>query len=228
MNKELIKQYKAEFDHWLDGGTLLARRWIIDDNDGDTSYTIWYSIGWEGWEEDKIFNTSIEYDKTQFIINDEYVEFRKALAEGKTVQYNSFMQYYNRWDDIKSIKPSKKDSVKNYRIKSEPRFKVGDWVRDLKSNSIAKVISNIGDTELFIESKCGKTHIDSSCNTTIRDLELWKPKPGEWCWFWKSHPANEVPVLHQFNHMDYQYHTKQDGCFNKCEPFIGTLPQELQ
>jgi hypothetical protein len=54
---------------------------------------------------------------------------------------------------------------------------------------------------------------------------IWQPKEGDWCWFYKGYPSNEVPVLNQFSHKDYQYHTKQKGCYNHCEPFIGILPE---
>ena len=80
MNKELIKKYKAEFDHWLNGGELLYS--YIDDK------LLWKSMD----EIDK--NTYPVYIRNPFqlsehhiiIINDEYVEFRKALAEGKIVE----------------------------------------------------------------------------------------------------------------------------------------------
>ena len=67
MNKELIKKYKAEFDHWLNGGELLSKH-----PDG----TNWYLVTVVLWN----------CPKMQYIINDEYVEFRQALAEGKTVE----------------------------------------------------------------------------------------------------------------------------------------------
>ena len=60
MNKELIKKYKKEFDHWLlDGGELIYH----------------YAVGWEpitGWGLPT---------ETIIVINDEYVEFRKKICE---------------------------------------------------------------------------------------------------------------------------------------------------
>ena len=67
MNKELIKKYKAEFDHWLNGGELLSKH---------PDETKWYLVTVVLWN----------CPKMQYIINDEYVEFRQALAEGKTVE----------------------------------------------------------------------------------------------------------------------------------------------
>lgn len=96
MNKELIKKYKMAFEHWLNGGELLYS--YIDDK------LLWKNID----EIDK--NVYPIYRRNPFqiseyhiiIINDEYVEFRKALAEGKTVEvavdYNDVDGYI--WKNI--------------------------------------------------------------------------------------------------------------------------------
>ena len=116
MNKELIKKYKAEFDHWLNGGELLYA--YIDD-----------TFSWKNMNAiDK--NIHPVYARNPFqiseyhiiIINDEYVEFRKALAEGKTIQmYCKYDDVPPFWDDMTEVIKSigfvmTKD---NYRIKPE-------------------------------------------------------------------------------------------------------------
>lgn len=222
MNKELIKQYKAEFDYWLNGGKLLARRWVSDPNDGDCSYTIWYEIGQEGWDIDKVFNYSLEYDKVQIIIDDEYVEFRKALAEGKTVQYNPITQYNNRWDDIPSIDPNAHDTIKNYRIKLDgPKFKVGDWVRNIKTNKCFKLDDGNDNPSNLV--------VYNGYATSALDVELWQPQEGEWCWFLNN---NKEAVLKQFLQMclivPTNYVSKQGTISGSVEPFIGTLPFNLK
>lgn len=100
MNKELIKKYKKEFDHWLNEGYLLAR--VITSDEDDFLYTIWYEVdnkvlALEEWTSDYLFNlTNIQtnYYKPQFIINDEYVELRKALIEGKEVETKIYYSEY--------------------------------------------------------------------------------------------------------------------------------------
>lgn len=87
MNINTLKKYWKELEHYKNGGSLYARIWFSDPNDGDTCYTIWYKVGEEGWTIDKVFNHDLEFDKIQIIINDEHVEFRKALAEGKIVEF---------------------------------------------------------------------------------------------------------------------------------------------
>jgi hypothetical protein len=76
MNKKLIKKYKAEFDHWLNGGEVFYKNYHED---------YWYTNNYGGiWVVDEV---------EAVVINDEYSEFRKALAEGKTVMYKDSNGY---------------------------------------------------------------------------------------------------------------------------------------
>ena len=116
MNKELINKYKSEFDHWLNGGKLLCYTEV----DGP-----YYEVTDEKW--DFIYDIG-------FIINDEFVEFRKALAKGKTIQLNEaekFADSNRGWVDLscKSLGESiNLFPVNYYRIKpDEPKFKVGGF-----------------------------------------------------------------------------------------------------
>lgn len=67
MNKELILKYKTEFDHWLNGGKLRHK-------------------AYGKWEQTNNIWSCRTADIAAVVIDDEYVEFRKALAEGKTIQ----------------------------------------------------------------------------------------------------------------------------------------------
>ena len=131
MNKELIKKYKKEFDHWLNEGSLLAR--VITSDEDDFLYTIWYEVdnkvlALEKWTSNYLFNlTDIQtnYYKPQFIINDEYVELRKALIEGKTIQHNASYLYSAKeyWIDLQEC--SFPSPFETYRVKhDEPKFKI--------------------------------------------------------------------------------------------------------
>lgn len=206
MNKELIKKYKVEFNHWLNDGKIEV---------------LFIKSGW--YLQQPAYNTfewEVPSQIKAIIIADEYVEFRKALAEGKIIQYNPLISYHNRWDDVSE--PTFHYPVKNYRIKPEkPKFKVGDWVTRIEDNVTKQIISiseNYYDVGEFIFDKDQFTY------------KLWKPQPGEWCWFWdddtdickepfiaefESIACDRYIVLSKIVHMySYQY----------CEPFIGTLP----
>ena len=217
MNKELINKYKPEFDHWLNEGKLLYKH-----------------TNSNAWRNDEPWDYSPDY-VTAIIINDEYVEFRKALVEGKTVQAN--INYWSfpetekfNWQDIASPDSFNKFNLLNLRIKSdEPKFKVGDFV-----------------TPLNREINCSIWSIDNilSCNTLVsgstmldpRTIQLWTPVKGEWCWFFND---DRIPTISQFVEMDnditrkyfavYPNRPKALGSwYKKCEPFLNSLPSYLK
>ena len=233
MNKELIKKYKDEFDHWLNGGELLGRRMVADPNDGEESYTIWYKVdSVDSWMMSNLL--SKQQNNLQLIINDEYVEFRKALAEGKIIQQFNTTYTPHTWTNVIYDKDIKFSNNIAYRVKpEEPKFKIGDWVRLLKTNKIYKVSRVISNTELFLELTVSDNYKSSahiaSCNmNTINDIELWQPKENEWCWFWNFRDTE--PKFKQFNKMlgkKYGTKTQAGESFEFCEPFVHKLPTLL-
>ena len=222
MNKELIKKYKAEFDHWLNDGKLLHK-----DEFGN----------WENTRD--IWDLRSERIKA-VVINDEFVEFSKALAEGKIVQYNfgnygiNRKDFPNTWKDLDLSVGILADRAcpENYRIKpEEPKFKVGDWVvnKTSKQRIIKKVTSVYSDTVTVGDSTVGINVM------LIKDCELWQPKPGEWCWFYQN--KREIPTLGNLKYFSDKdsfcaYSTPKASMsvkyFKHCEPFLGQLPTNLQ
>ena len=219
MNKELINRYKHEFDHWLNGGKLLCYTEV----DGP-----YYEVTDEKWD----FVCDIG-----FIINDEYVELRKALAEGKTIQiYDVIEQHLSDrtfdkfgWRDFKSFTSSSSFSKTPdlYRIKPyEPKFKVGDFV-----------------TPLNRDINCSIWQIDNilSCNTLVsgstmldpRTLQPWTPVKNEWCWFWDKCTPHR-PTLRQYDIFPEEYgeenmfHDSEQNPFDFCEPFLNSIPSYLK
>lgn len=198
MNKETIKRYQNEFNHWLNEGTLLWTR------SRDTT-KVWTPARETHTD---FFSTNDEY--YIYVINDEYVEFRKALAEGKTIQYNPITQYHNRWDEIKSISPSKTDSIKNYRIKQdEPRFKAGDWVR-CSDTTKPNIIQLTKEYYPKNDAYSYKGDVVSG-----KFLTLWKPKQGEWCIEEQPESTNHF----YFNVMKWQ----SDSIWTPI-PYTGPIP----
>lgn len=154
MNKELIIKYKAEFDHWLAGGQL--------------RYTTNYhnDFHWNPWSlgDDDEAGMWSAVDIDCIVINDEYVEFRKALAESKKLQfYDKYKWDTETWDDLNYTNPSFAFSPDlQYRVKPGPTFQVGDWIETIT-----------GD---FIKWK--EDYVPHKYDT------LWSPQPGELCVFW--------------------------------------------
>lgn len=190
MNKNLIKKYKKEFDSWLDDENSV----LVKLSDG----AVWRNVISEDWG---------YLNNAKFVINDEYVEFRKALAEGKTVQY--YVDGFTGWHDVSSVGNHCSASKNNYRIKpEEPQFKVGDWVRRKGYSNIFKV-----------NAICNRfLHSSTSEHYLIKDMELWKPQQGEWII-----PYDE---LYKDSFTVAQYDEEEH--FLNCEPFIGQLPSFLK
>ena len=230
MNLETLKKYWNELEHYKNGGSLLARIWITDDNDGDESYTIWYKVGCECWDINKVYNYTLDYHKVQIIINDEYSIYRKALTEGKIIQiYDVIEQHISNpsldkfgWRDFKSFTTNSSFSKTPdlYRIKpDEPKFKVGDFVKftDI-SNKHPQQIIKIEDEIVYTEfNKC-----------LLTQLILWTPIKGEWCWFYDK-ASNKYSHLAKFNEMwKNKFRSTTDTPWQFCEPFLNSIPSYLK
>ena len=208
MNKQLINKYKPEFDYWLNGGSLCIYR-------TDTE---------EFWEPTTILNWDPFTPETiVYIINDKYVEFRKALAEGKVIEYLG--QSSNVWHEVQE--PDFNLHPTCYRIKpDEPKFKVGDFVRYVHSTP-AKVleINNIDGNRYYF------TNSEMSC--LEHKLEPWTPVKGEWCWFWDKCTPHR-PTLRQYDIFpegygeENMFHNSEQNPFDFCEPFLNSRPSYLK
>jgi hypothetical protein len=206
-----LENIAHEFDHWLNGGKLLCYTEV----EGP-----YYEVTDEKW--DFVCNIG-------FIINDEYVEFRKALAEGKTIQYKTA---HCNWIDYIDNKGNPCNifgtgGTYSYRIKpDEPKFKVGDFVRYVHSTPAkALEINNINGNRYYF------TNSEMSC--LEYELELWTPVKGEWCWFWDKCTPHR-PTLRQYDIFpegyseENMFHDSEQNPFDFCEPFLNSRPSYLK
>ena len=128
-----------------------------------------------------------------------------------------------------------KELIKNYRIKpEEPKFKVGDWVRN-RINEIGQILQE--DYKGKGLYKISNTHaLKCEVGTSAKDLTIWVPKKGDWCWFLNK---GKIPVISQFHSLEIEGNRKYSatfpntphpmiGYYDYCEPFLGKLPTELQ
>jgi len=211
MDKNLINKYKLEFDHWLAGGKLLLK-WADEDPD------CWV-------REDDVVSNSLWIHPIlnikHVIINDEYVEFRKALAEGKTVQIRSYIVAPPPVDPIEEVHYTWKDytkaidtsfGIENYRTKpNEPKFKIGDWVVISENPTTPFQINNVA-------LNYGPAWFER--------ISFWEPKEGELCYFWDSGSA--VALVAPYKESSTNLHTTVYGQkFNVMQPFIGTPPAHV-
>lgn len=210
MNKQLINKYKPEFDHWLNEGSLLM---------SNKNTKVWITLTNNTWT-----CTAPSVDHLLIVINDEYVEFRKALTEGKTIEY--FGQTSNVWHEVPE--PNFVLHPTCYRIKpDEPKFKVGDFVRYVHSTPPrALEINNINGNRYYF------TNSEMSC--LEHELEPWAPVKGEWCWFYDDLDS-KYSHLAQFYDMniseDNSLSTFMSSPITKwyyCEPFLNSMPSYLK
>ena len=214
MNKQLINKYKPEFDHWLNDGSILVK--YVNKNQAESGYKDWH-------EDNDVFESNLDY---LIIINDQYSIYRKALAEGKTIQHNNSYLYSMKenWIDLKScFFPA---PVKTYRIKpDEPKFKVGDFVKFITiSNKHPQQIIKIEDEIAYTEfNKC-----------LLTQLILWTPVKGEWCWFYDNSDSRHSHLaqfydIHKSSASSISTFMSSKGlAWNFCEPFLNSLPSYLK
>ena len=194
MNTELIKKYKAEFDHFLNGGELLIRYCDYEDR----KYKEWKEV-----DRNYNWNDGSLYKAPQFIINDNFSELRKALCDGKTVQ--AYYKFNDTWNDI--IKPEFKDNVSNYRIKpEEPKFKIGDFVRDIISGKVSQVNN------------------EDIANGKYSQVTKWEPSPRELCWFWSGNKLEEATLSKFHSYTKHGAFKTIYDYFKYCEPFLNSKP----
>lgn len=219
MRKETIIKYEKEFIAWCkEESVLLGAPTSMHDRN-----LIWREV--------KDFNDWKPLD-TVYVLNDSYSIYRKALAEGKTLQYN----FGNFGTDKKDFPDSWKDldlsigiladraCPENYRVKpEEPKFKVGDWVIH---NGVAKRVTKAVDG--YIDS------LDNEVAVIMKEesLELWEPEDEKYFWY-----KNDLVRFHETqanlgllleSARGCSYYPAEKNFEDYCEPFIGRLPSNLK
>ncbi len=183
LNKKLIKKYKAEFDYWLNGGLVYGYSEVIKD---------WYKLD-TIWENKNKMNLII-------IMDDEYVEFRKALAEGKEIQLKNACGYDSNFKKDEWMKVDKiciHIPLQFYRIASKDNFKIGEWVE------------NINPKQWFIREIF--KYSESNKNDQIKK---WVPEEGEMCMHQNEDSENFIIK---------QYQSEFDILWYTIEPIIFDL-----
>ena len=203
MNIETIKCYKAEFDHWINDGKLLAK------TDSSKWFNVTESTGL--WD--------INQTEVIFIINDEYVELRKAKAEGRTIERLSIG---NTWVPCPCCKFTENifNGQHTYRIKPEPEFKVGDWIttEGTLDGENKRFLARVTDIDTCnIPNGINWTSFTSD----LSKAKLWKPKIDELYVFWDT---QGVKIIGKYNGMGYNNRYK---CKETSEAYQNIAPLEF-
>ena len=222
MRKETILNYEKEFLAWCKGESILL---------GAPASMHEKPLV---WREVRDFNDWKPLD-TVYVLNDSYSTYRKALAEGKSIQ---MLCRYDKmepiWDDMTEVIKSIGfvDVKENYRIKpEEPKFKVGDWVVEIHSTTKAQVLE-LFDNQIRVKF----CYPDAIITTDSSDFIPWVPKKGEYCWFWnKGATLTVLKLLEIVDDGDRKYFAAMPniphslgGYYQYCEPFLGKLPTKFQ
>jgi len=222
VDKDVIKKYKEVFDYWIEVGDIWVKyetyggrtSWVLE------NYKNSIEIHWDkAWYSGKL--------EVSYVQADQYADLRRAQADGKTIQYRSSLSG-NKWVTLASLDYLNPNF--EHRIKpDEPAFKVGDWVRYIRTDGCG-AMQPFGTVTAVIEEtiECIQT-TNVPYSYPITNYQLWKPQPGEWCWFWTK---EYTPILGRYDGTNHkQRHTRigHIGCaYDHCEPFIGTLPTTLK
>ena len=205
MNKQLIITYFEEFKHWLNGGKIISKYTLTPTWNDCQSEEIW-----------RIPDKNIS--KVLIAIDDEYVEFRKALVEGKTVEY---LDFRDEWRNLKE-NCRKLEGVDLSRLRIKPdvsKFKVGDWVIH---NGVIKQVTKAVDG--LIDS------LDNQVAVIMKEesLEPWKPKQGDYFWYKndlvKFHETQTNAGLLLQSARGCSYYPAEENFEDFCEPYLGRLP----
>ena len=217
MNTKMIKKFKQEFDNFIKNGkeSIIAC---------EKQY-----LSRDGWDVDAQYlfeSCSLDPERYLIIINDEFVKFRKALAQGKIIQYRNIkFDEFKEWQDLEKLSFNHNFE---HRVKPEPFLEVGDWF-----NAAAK----IHQVKEIIEGKTRTYKSDNGC-LYDRFISKWNPEPGEYCFF---HNGNKDSlVFGQYTRMknglflarqlckDLLVRSEDTKLFKYCEPLRGKIPQILK
>ena len=129
MNKELINKYKEEFNYWVGGGELRIKFL-------DAATPTWLSNSY-GEINDNIW---ITHSNIIIVIDDILVDYRTAMADGKTIQY--FVDGLAGWQDVTNFNNPMK-GVENYRIKPKAKIEIYNEPRQSgKTKSLIKMFND--------------------------------------------------------------------------------------
>lgn len=197
MSKEVILKYLTEFNAWVKGQEV---------------YVMFNNGGHRLVDSLEDFNKDVKY----IVLRDSYFPYRTALAEGRTVEvyatYGVKALDEQPWRRF-AIGCSTFDlPVECYRIKpEEPRFKVGDWIRQ-------------GDRVFQYTYK--DLQYDKANPTHCQNDEKWEPREGKICIFWDTRESYAIIDTFRYK-TNNKYHT-ENTFWDNCMPFIGTLPPHMK
>lgn len=227
MNKETIVKYEKEFLAWCKGESVLLG--------APTSMHDRTLI----WREVRDFNDWKPLD-TVYVLNDYYSIYRKALAEGKTIQTKLLSSEYPKaisnaekrteWIDFDNETNKFMGYPRYYRIKPEEvievkelKIKIGDFVRvnpiEPLNQKCIKRVKNIS----FVKNTVSSYVFDDESCAFEKYVKLWKPSENELCWFRNSKLSKPEESIIK------KYSKDLEKNYDLIEPYMeGKLPSWIK
>ena len=94
------------------------------------------------------------------------------------------------------------------------KFKIGEWVEAPDDHPFC------APTQIFcIEER--------NLDFANKEGRKWKPKPGDWCWFYNQNNTTAIVGKFRASYKDGKYAISTGEIFSNCEPFLKSLPKSL-
>lgn len=173
---------------------------------------VWWKTSTEQWALSKA--PLFEVDKPH-IQNDEFASYRKAIVDGKTIQWKTITDTDAMYTDRTGGATSKFSNVCKYRIKpDELEFKVGNWVRC--RHGIDKIASFHKDETIYLNR--------FRCYQFISDIKLWEPQEGDVVICWGT---GSMRTLIKLDKDSLGNALDEDIKAGRCIPYIGQSFKEM-
>ena len=158
---------------------------------------------------------------SQYIRNDEFVEFRKAKCDGHIVETYNYNGGWVIMDDDMYIK-----KTEYYRIIPKCKFKVGEYVQFTDSHMREKYSSAYRITKIINPHNILIGEFEG--HNDENELELWYPSEGEVCYFLSNKRYTAIAVVGVFVKMwDNKYVTSKGYSYDRCIPASTKIPEEV-
>ena len=158
------------------------------------------------------------------------MEFRKALADGKTIQVsdNGIINGIINWVDLDNtiltfnILIENKKPVEEFRIKTDkPKFKAGDIIHNCDKTWFLQIKGTNGD-EYINNVLCGEGRYTNEIRKIDKTYTLWKPEDDELVAVYDTGHDNFV-IIGEYGSKCYNGVTIDENEFDNIRPYFGQL-----
>lgn len=198
--KEKEKVMKKNIDEYLKYDKEEKRGVLYRDKDGNWILTN---------KVDKLCHDKI------CIQNDNYVNIRKAIADGYVIKYTCGEKNEKEIDEY-AWDPTRRFYLvpECYKITKQKRFQPGDWFVFVADTKSLMMVTEINE-------------YNSNCSRRDGDAVKWEPKNGEWCVFWNDDSKQEF-IIAKCSSKGFNFAEGHNNCWDNVAPldFVEYLKED--